>query len=102
MKEKEYEQFCGSLKAFLKGAKVRCLDGTFFFDPRLPYKPEEIRLPDKGEVYTVRLVVETFGGIPGVLLEEIINEEFSHIDPNDGTKRVMCEPIFTLLRFETF
>ncbi len=86
---------------FLKGAKVKCIDGTFLPDVRLPYTPEEIDKPEKGKFYTIREVIETYGGSPGVLLEEIINSQFRFVVPGIRENRIY-EPPFALSRFELY
>lgn len=94
-------EFSKLLVMFLKGAKVKCIDGTFLPDSRLPYQPEEIDTPEKDEFYTIRDVVETADGSPGVLLNEIVNSQFTFTSSGSREKQVH-EPTFALTRFELY
>lgn len=77
-----------------KGTKVLCTNGTFHEDVELPFSVDEINLPKKGDIYTIRNIEESFGLEVGVRLQEIKNRKF-HFDFG-GYK----EPIFSLQRFK--
>ncbi|MFP4656738.1 MAG: hypothetical protein ACLFNK_04130 [Candidatus Woesearchaeota archaeon] len=76
------------------GRKIRCIDDHFSSDKELPFEPEEINLPEKNELYTVREVIDTGHGI-GLRLEEIDNERYWF-----GNVRRYEEPVFGIHRFE--
>ncbi len=78
------------------GRRIRCIDDHFQSDRSLPFDPEDINLPEKDSLYTVREVVDTGHGV-GIRLEEVKNKEyfFSNI-------RGYEEPVFGLGRFEPY
>lgn len=77
------------------GTEVICVDDKFVDDPKNPFRPYEIKKPEKGKKYTIRKVVETKYG-DGILLNEIKNRTFFFDDISSHQ-----EPIFNIKRFET-
>jgi hypothetical protein len=77
-----------------RGVRVRCTNGTFKRDPDLPFGPEDISLPKKGQVYTIREVVQTAVSRPALRFLEVQNPCFRH------TIGGLEEPAFSLSRFE--
>lgn len=78
------------------GIKVKCIDDLFEDDRTNPFKIADLNLPEKGEVYTVRSVINTSYGT-GIRLEEIENKKY-YFD-NIGQRE---EPIFNINKFEPY
>jgi hypothetical protein len=77
-----------------KGDMVTCINAVFYEDLRSPFRLQDLQLPKKNEIYTVRCIEYSFSGGVGVRLEEIINKEYRDIF---GRPK---EIIFSLRRFE--
>mgnify|MGYP003427596856 FL=1 len=79
---------------FIKpGHKVKFINDKFKDESSNPFKSIQLNKPIKGEIYTVRDVVETEYGV-GLRLLEIINSKFYHDDVG------WQEPTFSADRFE--
>lgn len=75
------------------GKRVICIADKFLDEPTNPFKASELKLPVKGEEYTVRDIVSTEYG-EGFLLDEIENRKYFF----DDVKRSK-EPVFSVGRF---
>jgi hypothetical protein len=76
-----------------KGTKVICIDEAFSVFIVAPFTLQDLQLPKKNEIYTVRCIEYSFSGGVGVRLEEIVNQEYP-----DGFGRLK-EILFSLQRF---
>jgi hypothetical protein len=77
------------------GTRVQCVNADFVTRGTDPFSVHDLALPKKGEVYTIRRMVETYEGHPpGLLLSEVRNKCYSH------SKGGLKEPCFSLERFE--
>jgi len=63
---------------FMKGDRVRCVQGVARIDADLPYFLDELSLPVEGRVYTVREVVETLAHGQGLRFLELQNRTWAH------------------------
>ncbi len=63
---------------FIKGDKVRCLHTVERLDTDLPYAMDELSLPVKGRIYTVRDIVTTPAHGDGLRFLELQNQTFLH------------------------
>lgn len=79
-----------------KGSRVKCIDDCFEGCGTLTLDIDELLLPEKDKIYTIRGIKETKGGT-GVLLEEIRNKQYSF--PSIKKKR---EPVFDIKRVEPY
>lgn len=78
---------------FRVGKRVLCIDGTSRSRSTDPFRSEEIKKPRKGQVYTIREIIDTGYGI-GLRLVEIENMSYHH------TRGGMQEPCFSTDRFK--
>lgn len=79
--------------AFKRGQKVLCVDGSAKKRLSDPFDPEDITIPEEGEIYTIRDVIFTKYGV-GLRFEEIHNPIFQHAEGG------YQEPCFLIGRFE--
>lgn len=79
---------------FLKGDRVRCLHSVQRLDLDLPYFMDELSLPVKGRIYTVREVVTTPAHGDGLRFLELQNRTFAHDEVGEE------EPCFSPDMFE--
>lgn len=82
---------------FKVGQKVVCVDGSRKPDRREPDGYKAL-FPKKGEIYTVREILQSFDGSYCVRLEEIVNKPAPLIN-SVIMKYGMWEPAFRVFRF---